>query len=435
MTTPSGIEITATSDKVEKPFLTKLSTYVKYFLSSAATLTYLCYILWGIWTHEAVLPGPYVVHFVIFCFCLTLVAYLEGLKNAILNVEHLDEDKMRESHPRAYRIMKEVKQGNNMERFLMGRQFFTVFVMTLMAQVTSFPEISHLSVNEVVWFIFIETGLPGALIVTTIASLQPQLLSAKDPWKFMDLYGSYSTMQLIYGLQWTGICTHFAWMLIGILRRTAFISPLQPLGHDQVMTTQEKVFDIVRYVVSFFVVMGYCLLLCYGMLTGEALLPLPAVLVFFVFIGSICCLSLLEGTQVAILVEVNKDPEPYKVSHPRAYALMKRVTHEKNVRRFLIGRQFLVIFVVFLINQCTIFPDIQHFGIPFGVWYFFVSLGFPTAINCLCFGQLPCELLANQDPYMFMNRYGPRTVVEICLFTEMTGVAHFCGVDLGICTY
>ena len=161
------------------------------------------------------------------------------------------------------------------------------------------------------------------------------------------------------------------------------------------------------------------------MLTGEALLPLPAVLVFFVFIGSICCLSLLEGTQVAILVEVNKDPEPYKVSHPRAYALMKRVTHEKNVRRFLIGRQFLVIFVVFLINQCTIFPDIQHFGIPFGVWYFFVSLGFPTAINCLCFGQLPCELLANQDPYMFMNRYGPRTVVEICLFMEMTGVAHF----------
>ena len=110
-TTPSGIEITATSDKVEKPFLTTLSTYVKYIVSSAATLTYLCFILWGIWIHEAVLPGPAVVHFIIFCFCLTLVAYLEGLKNAILNCEHLDEEKMRESHPRAYKIMKEVKHG------------------------------------------------------------------------------------------------------------------------------------------------------------------------------------------------------------------------------------------------------------------------------------------------------------------------------------
>jgi len=252
LTKKSWISESFSSIGEKSSWVTKISTYTKYIFSSAATLTYLVYTLWGIWSHQAVLPGPSVIHFLIFIFCLTLVAYLEGLKNAILNCEHLDEEKKKESYPRAYKIMKEVKQGNNMERFLMGRQFFTVFVMTLMAQVTSFPEISHLSVNEVVWFIFISTGLPGALIVTTIASLQPQLLTSKDPWKFMDLYGSYSTMQLIYGLQWTGICTHFAWMLIGILRRTVFISPLPPLGHDQVMTTQEKVFDIVRYVVSFF---------------------------------------------------------------------------------------------------------------------------------------------------------------------------------------
>jgi hypothetical protein len=104
---------------------------------------------------------------------------------------------------------------------------------------------------------------------------------------------------------------------------------------------------------------------------------------------------------------------------------MKRATHEKNVRRFLIGRQFFVIFVVFLINQCTIFPDIQKFGVNNILWFMVIQLGLPTALNVLCFGQLPAQLLANQDPMLFMNRPGPRFTLEVCLFTEMTGIAHF----------
>jgi hypothetical protein len=111
---------------------------------------------------------------------------------------------------------------------------------------------------------------------------------------------------------------------------------------------------------------------------------------------------------------------------------MKRATFEKNVRRFLIGRQFFVIFVVFLINQCTIFPDIQKFGVNNILWFFVIQLGLPTAINVLCFAQLPCQLLANLDPMMFMNRFGPRFTLEVCLFTEMTGIAHFSWVVTGL---
>jgi hypothetical protein len=101
-------------------------TYIKYILSSVMTLTYFTYIMWGIWTNQAVLPGPGVVHFFIFAFCMTLVAYLEGLQVAILACEHLDPMPMREIYPRASKLMASVKRGNNVERFLVGRQFFTV---------------------------------------------------------------------------------------------------------------------------------------------------------------------------------------------------------------------------------------------------------------------------------------------------------------------
>lgn len=414
----------------EKSVTDQISKYVKYGISSAMTVTYLVYIMWGIWTNQAVLPGPPVLHFIIFCFCLTLVAYLEGLQVAILNCEHVDPEKRKESHPRAYKLMTSVRQGNNVERFLVGRQFFTIFVMTLMAQVTSFPDIYHLGVPDAVWFIFISTGLPGAMVVTTIGSLQPQLLAAKDPWNFLNLRGSYSTLMLCYALEWTGICTHFAWMLIAILKKTLFRSDIPTRENEEEMAKHHLAMDYLKYVMSFCVISMYFTYLMFGMWTGESLLGqsgLPGAVVFICFACCILFLALLEGLQVGILVRENKDPDEnnYEETHPRAHALMKRATHEKNVRRFLIGRQFFVIFVVFLINQCTIFPDIQQFGVNNILWFFVIQLGLPTALNVLCFGQLPAQLLANHDPMLFMNRPGPRFTLEVCLFTEMTGIAHF----------
>jgi hypothetical protein len=163
----------------------------------------------------------------------------------------------------------------------------------------------------------------------------------------------------------------------------------------------------------------------FGIWTNQAVLPVPPIAVFIIFCLSGLFLAHLEGCQVAILVQENLDFTQYETSHPRGHALMARVTHKKNVRRFLIGRQFFVIFVVFLINQCTIFPDIQKFGTNSVVWLVFFQLGFPTALNVLCWFQLPAQLLGNLDPMKFMNRLGPRFTTEVCLITEITGVAHF----------
>jgi hypothetical protein len=163
----------------------------------------------------------------------------------------------------------------------------------------------------------------------------------------------------------------------------------------------------------------------FGIWTNQAVLPVPPIAVFIIF--SLCGVFLahLEGCQVAVLVQEGLDFSQYETTHPRGYALMKRATHKKNVRRFLIGRQFFVIFVVFLINQCTIFPDIRTFGTNSLVWLVFFQLGFPTALNVLCWFQLPTQLLGNSDPIKFLNRVGPRFTIEVCLFTEITGVAHF----------
>jgi hypothetical protein len=403
------------------------ANYFKYIYSSGLTMSYLTLIMWGIWTGEAVLPTVPVAHFIIFIFCLTLVFYLEGLQVAILAVEHNDPEQKKLSHPRGYELIKKVRIANNVDKFLVGRQFFTIFVMTLAAQVTTFPDLSTLGIPEAVWFIFVRTGFPAALVITTIGSLQPQLLAAKDPWQFLNMYGTNSVMALCYGLEWTGICTHFAWLLIAICKATVFRTEVKTKAIE--IPEEEKLFYYIteglKYVVSTFIVMTYFVLLMWGQFTNQAVLPVPGVVAFILFALSGLFLAHLEGLQVAMLVAEGQDPAPFAATHPRGFKLMTVALHEKNVRRFLIGRQFLVIFVVFLINQCTIFPDISHLGINEGVWFFFVSLGFPTAMNILCLFQLPAQLLGNTDPYMFMNRYGPTATLNICLFVEWTGLAHF----------
>jgi hypothetical protein len=417
----------AAEASTKKTPFTIFSNYFKYIYSSGLTLTYLTLIMWGIWTNQAVLPAVPIANFIIFIFCLSLVFYLEGLQVAILAVEHNDPEQKKNSHPRAYELIKKVRHANNVDRFLVGRQFFTIFVMTLIAQVTTFPDISTLGIPDAVWFIFVRTGFPGALVVTTIGSLQPQLLAAKDPWQFLNMYGCNSVMSLCYGLELTGICTHFAWLLIAICKATVFRTEVKSKATE--IPEDEKMFyyftEGVKYLLSSCVVLTYFSLLMWGIWTGESVLPVPSVVAFVCHCGAGLFLAHLEGLQVAMLVAEGKDHAPYSASHPTGFKLMQLALHEKNVRRFLIGRQFLVIFVVFLINQCTIFPDISHLGINGGVWFFFVSLGFPTAINILCFFQLPAQILGNTDPYKFMDRFGPTWTLYICLFVEWTGLAHF----------
>jgi hypothetical protein len=411
----------------KKTPLMVFSNYCKYIYSSGLTLTYIALIMWGIWTNKAVLPAVPIAHFLIFIFCLALVFYLEGLQVAILAVEHNDPEQKKLSHPRGYALIKRVHEGNNVDRFLVGRQFFTIFVMTLIAQVTTFPEMSTLGIPEAVWFIFVRTGFPGALVVTTVGSLQPQLLAAKDPWQFLNMYGTNAVMALCYGLEATGICTHFAWLLIYICKATVFRTTVESKA-PEVAEKDLLVYylsETAKYVASTCVVLTYFSLLMWGIWTGQSVLPVPSIIAFILFVCAGVFLAHLEGLQVAMLVAEGRDHAPFAATHPRGFKLMQLALTEKNVRRFLIGRQFLVIFVVFLINQCTIFPDISHLGINEGVWFFFVSLGFPTAINVLCCFQLPAQLLGNTDPYKFMDRYGPTLTLYICLFVEWTGLAHF----------
>eukprot|EP01052_Picozoa_sp_SAG31_P019571 SAG31_NODE_1432_length_8373_cov_8.838289_6_plen_82_part_00 len=71
-------------------------------------------------------------------------------------------------------------------RFLVGRQFFVIFVVYLTAQVTTFPNL-ELPVPYWIQLVIFDTGFPGVLVVMAIGQLMPQLMAASDPAWFMQL--------------------------------------------------------------------------------------------------------------------------------------------------------------------------------------------------------------------------------------------------------
>jgi len=164
----------------------------------------------GISSQQSVLPGPPPVIVSVFLCSIALLWHLEGVQVAILAVEGEPVTSFTSAQGRGSRLQELMLHDQGVQRFLVGRQFLVIFVVYLTAQVTTFREIS-LSIPDWATVAFIDTGLPGVLIVLAVGQLMPQLMAAEDPRWFMTLPGCLPTVYLCLGLERLGV-THFAWM-------------------------------------------------------------------------------------------------------------------------------------------------------------------------------------------------------------------------------
>jgi len=191
-------------------------------LSSLLTLSALGLIFYCIAKGYAALPGPPLLHYLLFLFVLVLLGYLEGLQIAILELERskLPESKeFKKAFPRAkYTLdLATGRKGLNVQRFLIGRQFFVVFVVFLCAQLTTYPDLPSDGWPKWLFVVVIDTGLPGALVVLAFGQLMPQLVAATHPVHFINLPGSWYVIMLTLGLETIGIA-HFSWVLSSLTK-------------------------------------------------------------------------------------------------------------------------------------------------------------------------------------------------------------------------
>jgi hypothetical protein len=188
---------------------------IRYVFSTIISFMSMGVIIYAIAKGFAALPGHPVLHYILLIGDLVLLAYLEGLQVAILALENVrtstfsDIKRAAASHKLAV-----AQRGLNVQRFLVGRQFFVVFVVFLCAQLTTYRALNTVFtwMPKAMFVVLIETGLPGALIVLAFGQLMPQLICATHPITFMNLPGTWSVIQLCLCFETVGV-THFSWVL------------------------------------------------------------------------------------------------------------------------------------------------------------------------------------------------------------------------------
>ena len=86
--------------------------------------------------------------------CLLLLAYVEALHYAVVSVEKWDMSQYAERYPRAVKCHSFVDTPEKVKKFLVGRQFFVIFVVFLLAQITTFDSKNSSQINDLITFNF-----------------------------------------------------------------------------------------------------------------------------------------------------------------------------------------------------------------------------------------------------------------------------------------
>jgi len=194
-----------------------------------------CYALYiigyGFHHHLENFAGGTVAHVIVFILLVILLGYLEGLKNALLTTSTLnfnDDPKWMAEKPRGVKLQNYMISPRVIERFLVGRQFFTVFVMFVISRVTAFnfdhePGWEHWPR----WALTLcfETGLAsGVMVVLVFGSLLPQLLASSHPLSLLQLPGSNLVCYLCVFLANLGLI-YMAWGGAKIIK--CFLEPFE----------------------------------------------------------------------------------------------------------------------------------------------------------------------------------------------------------------
>ena len=124
-----------------------------------------------------------------------------------------------------------------------------------------------------------------------------------------------------------------------------------------------------------------------------------------VIIVALSWLFMVEGGQASLVGLPPVEQVLYQHSHPIAYQICSLAHRGNNLDRYIIGRQFMVLLIVFTMNQCgaalkdaTVFDDV----LPDWFLDFILGAGIAMILVTACCGQLMSQVNASHCMLDFM---------------------------------
>ena len=365
------------------------------------------------------------VAYIVFAAAILWLTMVEGGQASLVGLAPVNKELYKDSHPKSYMSTKITNEGDNLDRYLLGRQFMVVLVVFCVnmsaapiggAELWGYPE----------WVknIFFQFGLAMILITCMVGQLNTQVNASHCMLDYIDNYFAVFTLWVAMSIEFSGLlhASYLIQIIVGLLAGKPIESNEGPkTGFNLVFFWARVLFSLVA--------LGFCFAVTMVALFSnrttmwEGIPPTLAVVIFFILM---CVVGMLEGMQIAFFavakLRASERGESF-FAMKTCHLLYSGEGH--NLPGFMVGRQLCVVSCMFFVARVTSVKieegEDNIFGVPEIIQKFF-NTGLLGALMLTILGSISWQLVASAFPLAFLSNPITYILLRICLALEATGI-------------
>jgi len=354
---------------------------------------------------------------------LTMV---EGGQASLVGLYPVYKEYYVDSHPWSYMSTNITNKGDNLDRYLIGRQYMVVLVVFCVnlsagpvadADIWGFPK----------WLkdIFFNFGLAMILITCMIGQLNTQVNASHCMLDYINNLFAVFTLLVALGIEFSGLlhASYLVQYLVGAMSG-------QPIQSKEPPRTASQNFFFWGRCLFSLAVLSFCVAVTFvALFDGKTTMwdGVPAGVSVVVFVILVCIVGMLEGMQIAFFAVAKITEEE------RGSSFFARKTCEllysgegNNLPGFMIGRQLCVVSCMIFVARVTSLDTKggeNILGVSDGLQSVF-NTGFLGATLLTILGSISWQLVAGAFPIAFLSNPLTYVLLRWCLLLEASGICH-----------
>lgn len=363
----------------------------------------------------------------VLCGAILWLGVMEGQQSSLVGltgvVDHLV---YRDTHPTAYKQILLAYRGNNLDRYVNGRQFMVcicVFVINLCG--APLPGSGVFGLPDAVEEIFLGSGLAMILMTSMISQLPPQVNASHCMIDFINNYLALFTLYAALVIEFLGFC-HACYLIQNLI---ALVSGKPVKTNERPRTWPQSIFFWSRVLMSL-LILGFSLAVTIVALfegkttVWEGIPDAVSLILFFVLLAIV---GMLEAMQIAFLAtsKMRKEQRGTSFFGKKTVEVISQ-RNGQNLPAFMIGRQLMVVSLFFILARVTtldvtVGEGENIFGVSDGVQQF-LNTGLHAALLMTILGSSSWKLAASAFPVAFVNTPFTYVLLYIGLFLDWIGI-------------
>jgi len=401
----------------------------KYIYSSILLIFCAVLILGLVFTEQTELAHD--VHpgfaFVVLFISIGWLTMVEGGQGAIVGLGPVNGDLYKDSHPKAFKCTSIVHKGDNLDRYLLGRQFMVILIVFTVEMAGSATHNADLwGLPSWVISIFLGSGLAMILFTCMVGQLNSEINGCHCMLDYINNWFAVFTVWVAMAIEFSGLL-HTCYIIQHVVAKLAG-KPIE--SNEPPRTLMMKLFFYTRCLMSVAILGFSFAVTLVALFDGNTTMwnsvpPAASVVIFFVLLTVV---GLLEASQIAYFAvsKLQKSERGDSYFATRTCELLF-ANNNHNLAAFMIGRQLCVVSCMFFIARITAVrvPEGEEniFGVSDGAQKLF-NTGLLGAVIVAIIGSISWRLLASAFPIAFLSNPLTYILFRFCLFLEMTGLLH-----------